>query len=324
MKTTSLLQLVKGAFIALTAFTLGSTAAQAQTSRTWVSGVGDDLNPCSRTAPCKTFAGAISKTAAGGEIDCIDSGAFGAVNITKSLTIDGDGAFAGILAASTNGITVNGAGIVVNLRNLSINGGPPATPGLRGVRIVLGAEVNIENCVIVNFNEASTGKGVDIANTTGKIKVNIRNSVIRNCANGAVHARPTGTGDVAVNISHSSLNSCQFGFKAENNVGAVLSDSVFSGNVNNGILVAATSLASVANVTRCTVNNNGTPPAPAGFGIVSVGALSTIIISSNTVSDNQTGIATQSGGFMISTGNNNVIGNTTNATAAPTSTPGGL
>ena len=39
-----------------------ATMAQAQATRTWVSGVGDDVNPCSRTAPCKTFAGAISKT----------------------------------------------------------------------------------------------------------------------------------------------------------------------------------------------------------------------------------------------------------------------
>src|SRR3569833_3224253 len=62
--------------------------AYAQATRTWVSGTGDDANPCSRTAPCKTFAGAISKTAAGGEINCIDTGGYGAVTITKSITID--------------------------------------------------------------------------------------------------------------------------------------------------------------------------------------------------------------------------------------------
>src|SRR2546430_572797 len=84
--------------------------AQAQT-RTWVSGVGDDLNPCSRTAPCKTFAGAISKTAAGGEIDCLDPGGFGAVTITKSITIDCGTVTGGILAAGTNGVNVNAAGI---------------------------------------------------------------------------------------------------------------------------------------------------------------------------------------------------------------------
>src|SRR6266700_4540228 len=81
--------------------------AQAQATRTWVSGVGDDANPCSRTAPCKTFAGAISKTADGGEIDCVDSGGFGAVTLTKSITIDGAGVLAGVLAASVNRIIIN-------------------------------------------------------------------------------------------------------------------------------------------------------------------------------------------------------------------------
>src|SRR6266403_4564530 len=105
---------------------LWSGGAQAQATRTWVSGVGNDANPCSRTAPCKTFAGAISKTAAGGEIDCLDPGGFGAVTITKSLTIDGThgGGFGSILASSTNGIIVNDASsgspgtIIVTLRSL--------------------------------------------------------------------------------------------------------------------------------------------------------------------------------------------------------------
>src|SRR5215204_7201674 len=79
----------------------------AQATRTWVSGVGDDVNPCSRTAPCKTFAGAISKTAAGGEISALDPGGFGAVTITKAITINGEGTLAGILSSLTNGIIVN-------------------------------------------------------------------------------------------------------------------------------------------------------------------------------------------------------------------------
>src|SRR5215210_4407571 len=95
---------------AFLAFTLAfATAAQAQATRTWVSGVGDDVNPCSRTAPCKTFAGAISKTADGGEIDCLDPGGFGTVTITKSLTIDGThgSGFGSILASGTTGVNVN-------------------------------------------------------------------------------------------------------------------------------------------------------------------------------------------------------------------------
>src|SRR5439155_23958450 len=106
------------------AFCLSAGGAQAQATRTWVSGVGDDANPCSRTAPCKTFAGAISKTAAGGEIDALDPGGFGGVTITKAITIDGGGGqVAGILAALSTGIIVNApAGAIVTLRNIQING----------------------------------------------------------------------------------------------------------------------------------------------------------------------------------------------------------
>src|SRR4029078_5860907 len=85
---------------------LGVSPASAESTRTWVSGLGDDVNPCSRTAPCKTFAGAISKTLGGGEIDCLDPGGFGAVTITKSITIDCTGTFGSVLVSGTNGIIV--------------------------------------------------------------------------------------------------------------------------------------------------------------------------------------------------------------------------
>src|SRR5450432_4615171 len=81
-----------------------ASLASAQATRTWVSGVGDDVNPCSRTAPCKTFAGAISKTAAGGEINCLDPGGFGGVTITKSMTISCEAGTAGVVVAGTNGL----------------------------------------------------------------------------------------------------------------------------------------------------------------------------------------------------------------------------
>src|SRR5438128_11520577 len=107
-------------------------------TRTWVSGVGDDVNPGSRTAPCRTFAGALSKTADGGEIDVLDPGSFGTVTITKSLTIDGTGGFAAILASGTTGIIINAAGIDVTLRGLQING---TGAGVTGIRIVAAGRV---------------------------------------------------------------------------------------------------------------------------------------------------------------------------------------
>src|SRR5438309_12002079 len=103
MRRFGLLALAVGLFLPL----LASAPAHAQATRTWVSGVGDDANPCSRTAPCKTFAGAISKTAALGEINCIDPGGFGALTITKSITVSCTNVEAGVLVSGTNGIIVN-------------------------------------------------------------------------------------------------------------------------------------------------------------------------------------------------------------------------
>jgi hypothetical protein len=131
--------------------------ANAQATRTWVSGVGDDANPCSRTAPCKTFAGAISKTATGGEIDCIDPGGFGAVTITKSIAIDCSEVFASVLVSGTNGIVISGAGIKVVLRNLDIQG---LGTGLTAVNILSAANVVIDHCRIAGF---TTG----VSNATG-------------------------------------------------------------------------------------------------------------------------------------------------------------
>lgn len=151
-----------------------ATDAAAQATRTWVSGVGDDVNPCSRTAPCKTFAGAISKTAAGGIIDVLDPGGFGAVTITKSITIRGVGATASILAAGTNGVVINAAATdTVTLTDLQIDG---AGNGLTGVRILQAGQVNIVNCNISRFR-GSPGTGVFLGTSTAS-RVTILDSVI--------------------------------------------------------------------------------------------------------------------------------------------------
>ena len=135
------------------------TPAHAQATRTWVSGVGDDANPCSRTAPCKTFAGAISKTAPAGEIDCLDPGGFGAVTITKSITIDCGPNAGGVLSSGTNGIVINaGANDRVILRNLTING---AGTGINGIRFLAGKELFLNRV----FIQQVTTNGIDIAQT---------------------------------------------------------------------------------------------------------------------------------------------------------------
>ena len=281
-----------------------SSYADAQATRTWVSGVGDDANPGSRTAPCKTFAGAISKTAAGGEINAIDPGGFGAVTITKSMTIDGQGAHASIFSSGTNGIVINAAATdVVNLRNLSLNGGTPAAAGLVGIRIIAAAEVNIENCTIFNF----ATRGIEIE-TSSPCRVNVTNSIIRDCSGGAVFARP----NAVITISKCSLIESQFGFRAEGGVTAVVEDSIVSGHTFNGVVVDTSTVAGSASVSLngCVISDNSLG------GIVSRGATSVVRLSNNTIIGNVTGISASMNGALLSFGNNRVFGNT--ADGAPT------
>ena len=184
--------------LALTAFTLvGTAAVHAQATRTWVSGVGDDVNPCSRTAPCKTFAGAISKTAAGGEINCLDPGGFGAVTITKSLTITCQYTEGGALAGG-NGIVVNaGPTDVVVLRGLDIFG---VNPPLNGIRFVAGAALHVQDCSIKRFN-AVNSNGISFA-PSGASELYVSDTLISENGNGitgaGIQIQPTGGGSAKV------------------------------------------------------------------------------------------------------------------------------
>jgi hypothetical protein len=160
------------------AIALNVMPAQAQATRTWVSGVGDDANPCSRTAPCKTFAGAISKTATGGEINCLDPGGFGGVTITKSIQIlCGASGTAGVLVSGTNAIIVNAAAnSEIMLEGLDIEG---LSTGLNGVNILAANLVTIKNCEIRNFTQNGVSVGVSGA------RVHVQDSLILSNASAA-------------------------------------------------------------------------------------------------------------------------------------------
>src|SRR6478672_2909100 len=206
------------AFVLVVAAT---TMLSAQASRTWVSGVGDDVNPCSRTAPCKTFAGAISKTAAGGEIDALDPAGYGAVTITKAITIDGGGQVASVLVSGTNGIVVsaNASTDVVILRNLRING---IGTGLNGVQFLSGKALGIENCAIFGF----TQNGINIASSGGRVWVT--NSDVTNNAGHGVSV--VSTAATSVSIDHSRLELNNFGVLAGSNSKVTVTNSSSSLN----------------------------------------------------------------------------------------------
>lgn len=190
------MKIIRSAFRALLMIFMSLTfisLAQAQATRTWVSGVGDDVNPCSRTAPCKTFAGAISKTAKGGEINALDAGGFGSVTITKSITIDGTGPMSSILGSGTNGIVINITDTsdidkTVRIRGLALNG---AGSGLQGIKIVAANKVLIENTIIDGFKE-----GISVESHI-PAQVFVKDTTIRNNSVNGISVVPGG-GQTAV------------------------------------------------------------------------------------------------------------------------------
>jgi hypothetical protein len=270
----------------------------AQATRTWVSGVGDDANPCSRTAPCKTFAGAISKTAASGEISVLDPGGFGAVTITKSITIDGGGGsgFAGILAALVNGIIVNAAGIDVTLRNISIDG---AGSGLIGIKILAANRVHIENCQIFGFTGADpNGRGISDERTAGG-KLFVTNTVVRNNrASGLVILPSTGP-IITAELDHLQLTGNGNAGLAAVSTHCTISNSIISGNTNFGLDAEGSS--TLLTIESCVIASNGT-------GIVIGSGAATVRISNVLVTDNATGLS-PGAGSIFSFGNNKIAGN---------------
>jgi hypothetical protein len=292
-------------------------AAQAQATRSWVSGVGDDANPCSRTAPCKTFSGAISKTAAGGEIDTLDPGGFGAVTITKAITIAAEGTGeASVLVSGTNGITVNaGSNDVVILRGLQIDGSPLG--GLSGVKFTSGRVLEIENSTIRNFIDGSPdGNGVLFAPSTGFSQLLISDSTIttngaRFNSGGGVFIVPTGSASVQANLTRVNIVNNVVGVRADasGTTGTItlsIHDSTITQSQFAGLAAftnGGTGFAKVI-VDHSVITNNGT-------GLNANGGNALIQLDLSVLALNAIGASAPNGGVLNSTGNNQINNNTT-------------
>jgi len=315
--------------IALALAFLAPTGAQAQASRTWVSGVGSDANPCSRTAPCQTWAGAISKTAPGGEIDALDPGGFGALTITKSITLDGGGGqVASVLVAGTNGIVVAaGATDVVIIRNVRLdgllgNGTNSGNAGLSGIKLISGGSLSIENCDIFGFNiwgidfEPNSAASLYVTNTTL-----INNGTVNGTTGGGIQVLPSGAATAKVVVSGTAMENGRAGMTVDGHLttGATtvaVENSVASGNVKAGFTGSAASSPVTLALDHVVANNNGS------VGVQSVGGLSTVYLGNSTVTGNKTGVSTSSSGQLLSYKNNQINGNTADGTPIP-AVPGG-
>jgi hypothetical protein len=286
--------------LAITILTLTITSlAQAQATRTWVSGVGDDVNPCSRTAPCKTYAGAISKTAKDGEISTLDPGGFGAVTITKSITINGGGAgqgYGSILASLVNGIIINITDVndvrkTVRLDWLNING---ASTGLDGIRFIGGNALFVENTLIDGF----TGDGIEAssASLAAVNQLHLRNVSIRNVANG-VNINNSGTNATQFTMDHCQISKATNGVNAGNGTRGQISYSTFSSCSGSG--VTATEGTSP---TEFAINDSSITACGTG---VTTGAGTEVLIARVVLTGNGTSLGL---GGTVHTGGNNTIG----------------
>lgn len=286
---------------AIALYALLAASAHAQATRTWVSGVGDDANPCSRTAPCKTFAGAISKTAASGTISVLDPGGFGAVTITKSITIETDGQLAGVVSAGTNGVIVNAAATdVVTLRGLQMNG---VLTGINGIRFLAGGRLIVEDCAI----QGVTGNGIDFSPTTAA-KLLVRNTTISRVSGGsAISVTPGVGGTAAVTIENTRMYSNKNGLTVVSGT-ATVNESVVSQSDQNGIFANSAGANVVISVNNSRVTNN------TAVGIRALNPTSSIFVSNTIISGNGTGVGAFSGAALSTYKNNSLVNNTTPGT----------
>ena len=276
---------------------LAPQMASAQATRTWVSGVGDDVNPCSRTAPCKTFAGTISKTAANGEIDCLDNGGFGAVTITKSIMIDCTAAQAGITNPGTVAVNINaGAGNVI-LRHLNIDG---VAMGVTAIRVNSAATLQIDD---VNI-KGQSGNGIEIV-PSAATHVTINNVTVRESTQHGIWVAPTGGAVAKVTVARSTLSDNGLtGIRLNDNCAATVSDSVLAGNGSSG--AAASSTTSPSGLTLDHVVSSGNHDG----GVLAKGPSAVVWLSNTTLTGNNYGFFPPAGGGVyISFGNNRVAGN---------------
>jgi len=291
---------------------LGAVAAQAQATRTWVSGVGDDVNPCSRTAPCKTFAGAISKTADGGEIDALDPGGYGAVTITKGITIDGAGTLASILHSGTNGVIVNAPlDRTIVLRNLSISGAG-TTLGTNGIRYLAGRQLIVQN---VSLQQVS-GNLIDVQLTNNG---NLELDNVTGFNSGIGVNMLTTTGALFANINNSRFYNNSTGIKADRNTKLTVRNTVVAGNMSasspsgNGIQVAPNGAGS----TSALLENNSISGCNEGILVTtSGGSTVSVFISNNQLFNNVAAVDIGAAVTVRSFVNNKMAGNTSDVVGA--------
>ena len=288
------------------AFTVVSLAlasiAQAQVPQTFVSAQqGNDANPCTVAAPCRTFTQALTQVQAGGVVTALDSGDYEPFDVRQSVTVQAaPGVYAGITNSLASAVSVGaGANDVVVLRGLTFIG----TGGQQGQAVGFGSgkAVHVENCVIDGYSN-----GIQSNSSTSSAQLFVSDTTVRNCFYGiAINAGKA-------TVEHSRvLKNIAGGLLAAAGTKVTVRDSVASGN-GYGFRVFAGPAGSVTemNIEDCFASDNGT-----GIRAESASGLTTLIrVANTTVTGNSTGIMVAGPGSnsIISRGDNTVEGNTNN------------
>jgi|SRR5579862_8085990 hypothetical protein len=297
--------------VAMATMSLFAAPAAAQATRTWVSGVGDDANPCSRTAPCKTFAGAISKTAAFGEINCLDPGGFGALTITKSITISCETGTAGVLVSGTNGFVVSAASTdVVVLKGLDFEGLSSTFNSLDGVKVLTAASVTIDHCIIAGFGSTNgvDGNGVFVNNSSSGTHVSIIDTLIINNAHDGVLVKPAGSVSARVslrNVQVSRSGADGVMFDATGTTGSIKGEVTQSESAHNTASGFGVSSAGADDE----VSLDSVAASDDSVGVTAIGAGAIVRFTRSTITANGTGATQVSGGSALSYSTNSVDGN---------------
>jgi hypothetical protein len=301
---------------------LFAAPAHAPATRTWISGVGDDANPCSRTAPCKTFPGAISKTAVNGEINCLDPNGGGTLTITKSISVVCDYTEGGVLSAGVNGFIVNApAGSIVTIKGIDIE---CIGTGINGIEMInVGVTLHVHKTQIRNCRASGgNGNGLLVAPSSGVAAVFVADSYFTDNGgtnqNAGILVRPTAGAQANVIVSNVRL---------ENNTNGIFMDgaggggatnvnvirSVISGSSTNGVSAFGTGALMRATVAGSLISSN------AASGVTAAGAGASVKIGDNTITHNVTGVS----GSVNSFKNNQIIDNGTDGAPVTVVSPGG-
>jgi len=284
-------------------------------ARTGVDGAG-----CGDVAsPCRTFQFAHNAIAAGGQIDILDPGDYGPVDITKSISIVNDGVgVAGVLSvpSGANAVVFDGAATDrVYLRGLTIDA---PLGGLNGVLINTAG-----TAVLTGIDVRHYLHGINICPLIGPAKFVLSNSRVSDNTNGvAVMAAESPGSVIGEIINVVSVNNKDYGIHINGDNGAApmrlsIVKSVFSNNGLGGVFaISSTTATSVSLRDVVAANNVNSDALNPAAGFEARGASVVMRLAHSVATVNNRGVASTAGAAVESFGDNDLQGNLAGAVYA--------